>query len=348
MGLNRNTLTIFAYGAIDKLNKVRGLIQKELPGTNFEEAKELTQYDYANSFAEASSEWLSEAKSKREFYQNKLDYYDLMERIISEILPKRVVDMVGMFTEIESVKDGEKAMFTTLKGKLRGKGFITQVGTAGTFETFRLDVESYMVDTRCHGGAARIDLTHIARGDYSLQDLLDIILEGLEDSIYKEIWTALLNIQASLPTNNVATSPTFVAAGASKVINTIRKYSSSVYIFCFEEFAQQIREEADYVSARDKDEIRDKGHIGRWRGAEIIVMPNSFVDTTNNETVFPVSKAIVLGARQKVVKLAFEGDVEVSDYTNRDRSVEVSAERKFGVAIHHMNDIGIIHCTDLD
>jgi hypothetical protein len=103
------------------------------------------------------------------------------------------------------------------------------------------------------------------------------------------------------------------------------------------------------VSQKDIDAIHDTGLIQVFRGCPIVELPQSFADDSNTETVINPAYAYVFPTGgEKVVKIAFEGNTVVDEWKNRDRSWELQAYKKVGVAILHTNNWAIYHNTALD
>lgn len=73
------------------------------------------------------------AGSINEFQRNKHDIFDIIITAADEVVPKKVMDAVGMFAEVVSVPQGQKIMFKTKKGHARARKFLTQVGLSGLY-----------------------------------------------------------------------------------------------------------------------------------------------------------------------------------------------------------------------
>ena len=85
---------------------------------------------------------------------------------------------------------------------------------------------------------------------------------------------------------------------------------------------------------QDLVDIRENGYIGKFRGTPIVILPQSFTDETNSKYVLNPRVAYVIPAgKERIVKIAFEGDTIVDEWKNRDRSVEIQVYRKLGVGI---------------
>lgn len=292
--------------------------------------------------------------SKALFEKNKYDVYALIGEEVDEFLPNKVISVLGRFATIKQVPQGQKAVFFKKLGKGRAKSFITQVGLAGVYESFRLDSTSYEVAAKAVGGAARIDWERFLDGQENLDDYFEIILEGLEDAIYIEVQKALAAAVDSMPDANKYTESSFDADKMKKAINTVRAYGQGAVIFCSPEFASTMdptlltANSNPNVSVNDIEDIRTKGYIGMFGGAPVVVLPQSFVDETNTKKVFDTQVAYIFPTGgESVVNIVFEGNTQVDDYKNRDRSMEIEAYRKFGVAIHTYNNWAMYRNTGI-
>ena len=101
------------------------------------------------------------AGSFNQFMHNKHLIYDVVVKAADEVMPKKVVDALGAFAEIQTVGQGQKAVFKRKAGRNRAKKFLTQVGLSGVYETFRLDADKVSIKAHAVGGAARIDFERL-------------------------------------------------------------------------------------------------------------------------------------------------------------------------------------------
>lgn len=293
------------------------------------------------------------------FRRNKLDLYELMQETFDEVLPKKVNDRYGFLAEILTIKNGQKATFKQTLGRARGKSFVTKVGLNGIFECFRLDSKTFEIETHFIGGAAILDWERYLLGQEDLADYLEILLEGIDDYIYKML-TDALNASFNTvgrPSNTVATANAFDKAKFDSLITTVKAYGDPI-IVCTPEFADTIP--ANYavvtngsttqiaISQQDVDDIRNIGAVQVYKGCPIVVIPQSFTDETNNSKVLdPKYCYIIPGMGTKIAKIVMEGETEVDDYKNKDRSMEISVRKKLGVAIMHTNNWAIYKNTSL-
>lgn len=310
------------------LHEIRGTV----PTTDF------TLEDVKRSIKE---EILAIAGTYKLYRHNKVAVFELIEELYDEILPARVNKILGAFAEVETFAQGQKAIYKIKLGRKRAKTFVTRVALSGNYETFRLDEETVEVTPKAHGGAGTIDFERFLDGKEEISEIMDIILEGLEDAIYVDIQKALLGSwsAANRPSVNRVTTAGFDAAEMSKLCNVVSAYGSPV-IFTTPQFAAEMTNAIDYdtntpnIPQADLNDIREQGYIGRFKGCPVIVLPQSFEDELNTKyTINPRVAYVIPAGKERIVKIAFEGETIVKDWDNRDNSYEIQVYKKFGVAI---------------
>ena len=291
------------------------------------------------------------AGSINQFMKNRYDIYEILIETADEIVPNRVIDALGAFAEVKVVEQGQKAMFKKKVGRTRAKKFLTQVGLSGVYETFRLDSTTFEIPAHAVGGAVTIDFERMLDGAESIKDVMDIITEGLVDSVFLEVQKALrgaLNATAR-PTVNKFSQNNFDGAEMMKLISVVRAYGESAVIFAPPEFVAAMGPDAIVPARRDTGlqgvyapqdiaSIHEKGYVTMFRGTPIIQIPQSFIDENNQKTWIDPRLAYILPTGgEKVVKVVLEGDTQVNDFKNRDNSMEIHVYKKMGAAIltHH-------------
>jgi hypothetical protein len=136
-----------------------------------------------------------------------------------------------------------------------------------------------------------------------------------------------------------------------RIINTVKAYGGNATIICTPEFAGTLTPDANFIGDADKADMRDQGYIGRFNGANVVVLPQSFEDASNTVKVFNPQYAFVIPsggtADEKIVKVALEGQSVVKDVENADSSMEFQAYKKVGTAVLNTNHYGIFQNTAL-
>lgn len=299
------------------------------------------------------------AGSVNQFMKNRYDIYEIMIETADEIVPNKVIDAVGRFAEVQVVGQGQKASFKRSLGRNRAKKFLTQVGLSGVYETFRLDKTTFEVPAMAIGGAVTIDFERFLDGAEDMAELMDIITEGLTDSVFIEVQKALkAAINATgRPDANKVSKNTFDAESMIKLINVVKAYGSNAVIFAPPEFVAAMGPDAivpvgtnyqGIYHPQDIDAIHNTGYINLFRGTPIVQIPQSFIDETNTKTWIDPQLAYVLPTDgEKVVKVVLEGQTQVHDFTNRDNSMEIHVYKKMGAAILTHHNWGIYQNTGI-
>ena len=285
------------------------------------------------------------AGSYAKYRENKNLIFELIEVGLDEVLPQKVLQAYGEFADVKTYPQGDKPIFNVRiseASKARAKkNFVTRVGLAGRYEVFKLDGYSLEVPTAAYGGAAQIGFEEFLDGRIQMSDVYDIVLEGLDEAVYREIAKALAAMASAATftaSKNYTTQTTFVEAQMDRLIQTADAYGKST-IYCTFEFAATMIPDKDWASDSMKNERWNNGYFTRYKGHNVIVLPQSFTDTTNTTKVIDPSLAYIIptGA-EKPVKVAFEGQSAVREVESQeDWSREIQTYRKFGVAVFNVN-----------
>ena len=308
------------------------------------------KFSYADLNETLRSELNEIAGTYQLYRENKNVLFSLIEETIDDVLPRKVLEQYGQFAEIKTFAQGDKPVFTqkiTEASRRRARQFITKVGLAGRYEVFKLDGQSYEVPTSAFGGAAQIGLEEFLDGRVNMADVLDIIMEGLDESVYREIAKALKKAYTSLQTANKYSFKGFNEDVMDRLLATADSYGQST-IYCTFEFASTMIPNEGWISDAMKDQRWNTGYLGNYKGHKVIILPQSFEDETNTTKVIdPAYAYIIPTGANKPVKVAFEGQTIVRDIDNADMSKEVQVYKKFGVATLITNNICIYENSDL-
>jgi len=285
------------------------------------------------------------------YEQNKHTIFALVENVIDDILPQRVLEEYGMFAEITTVAQGDKAIFRqkiSAASRRRAKQFITKVGLAGVYEVFKLDGKSYEVPTTAFGGAAQVSIEEFLDGRVDFNDLVEIVMEGLDEAIYLEIEKALIGTVDALGTNNKYAGAGFNETAMDRLISVADSYGKAT-IYCTYEFAATMVPAEGWISDTMKDQRWNNGYLANYKGHNVIVLNQSLVDETNTTKVIDPAYAWIIpaGSNEKPVKIAFEGQTLVDDRKNDDWSREIQVYRKLGVGALVTNNICVYRNTSL-
>ena len=279
------------------------------------------------------------------YRENKNTIFELIEQTLDEILPKKVVQQYEQFAEVKTFNQGDKPIFKRKLGSNnRAKQFITRVGLAGIYEVFKLSKaeESFEVRTSAIGGAAQICFEEFLDGRVDFAEVTRIVMEGMDELIYKEVAAALkASVNQLPPANRVATNG-FDEKAFDKLLTVAAAYGTPT-IYCTYEFAvKMIPNEAWRYTEAMKDELWRTGRLANYKNHKVIILEQGFEDATNERKVIDPGYVWIIptGADGKPVKIAFEGNTIVDEFQNHgDRSREIQVYKKVGVVAMMSNNI---------
>ena len=295
-------------------------------------------YSYSDLQETLRAEFKELAGTYSLYRQNKNTVFALLEQTIDDVLPTKVMQNYSQFAEIKTFAQGDKPIFTqkiTTASRTRAKQFIGKVGLAGLYEVFKLDGRSYEVTTNAIGGAAQIGFEEFLDGRVDFADVLDVVMEGLDECIYIEIEKQLNGALGAInPNNFVTVTGGFNEAAMDELLSKADSYGKAA-IYCTYEFAATMVPSTGWISQEHMNERWNNGYIANYKGHQVIVLAQSWEPGVHgpNETrvIDPRFAYIIPVGAEKPVKIAFEGQTIVDEYTNYDRSREVQIYKKVGV-----------------
>lgn len=340
MALNRNDLITLAK-----------TVAKANPSSQVAYSFGEEKFSYSDLNETLRNELRELASSYALYRENKNTIFSLIEETVNEVLPIRVAEQYGKFAEVQTFAQGDKPVFKvkiTAASRRRAKQFITKVGLAGVYEVFKLDGKSYEIATTAFGGAAQISIEEFLDGRVDFADLLEIVMEGLDEAIYKEIETALIAAADGLQGANYHSAASFDETEMDKLIAVADSYGKST-IYCTYEFAATMVPQTGWVSDEMRNQKWNNGYLANYKGHNVIVLNQSYTDETNTTKAFDPSRAYIIpaGSNEKPVKIAFEGSTLVDERSNADWSKEIQVYKKLGVGTIITNNICVYRNTSL-
>ena len=287
------------------------------------------------------------------YRENKNLIFSIIEQTLDEVLPKTVVEQYDQFAEVKTFAQGDKPIFRRkLNSNKRAKQFITRVGLAGIYEVFKLSKaeEAFEVRTSAIGGAAQIGFEEFLDGRVDFAEVTRIVMEGMDELIYKEVAHALkASVNQLPPANRVATNG-FDENAFDRLLTIAAAYGTPT-IYCTYEFAvKMIPNEAWRYTEAMKDELWRTGRLASYKNHKVVILEQGFEDETNERKVIDPGYVWIIptGADSKPVKIAFEGQTIVDEFNNEgDRSREIQVYKKVGVVAMLANNICCYCDTEL-
>lgn len=274
------------------------------------------------------------------YRENKTKVYSLVETLLDDILPTKVLQRYADFAETQTFAQGTKPVFIRKTGKMRAKQFITKVGLASRYEVFALGEKSFEVATSAIGGAAAIGFEEFLDGRVDWAELVNIVLEGMDELILREIAKALMASIEQLPAANRVSAAGFDEAGMDRLVSVVSAYGTPV-IYATREFAVKMVPKEGWISDSMRDERWANGFLANYKGVRVVLLPQSFEDETNATKVIDPGYAWIMptGSNEKPVKIAFEGSAHMREVENDDWSREMQVYQKVGVGVMFTNNM---------
>ena len=287
------------------------------------------------------------------YRENKNLIFSMIEETLDEVLPKKVIQQYDQFAEVKQFAQGDKPIFRRpLNTRARAKQFVTRVGLAGIYEVFKLgpkENESFEVRTSALGGAAQIGFEEFLDGRVDFGEVTKIIMDGMDELIYKEVAAALKSSINQLPPANRVAAAGFDESAMDRLITIAAAYGTPT-IYCTYEFAvRMIPKDAWRYTEAMKNELWNTGRLASYKGYKVVILEQGFEDATNDTKVIDPGYAWIIptGADNKPIKVALEGQTIVDEYTNYDRSREIQVYKKVGVIAMLANNICCYCDTEL-
>ena len=281
------------------------------------------------------------AGSWYDYQKNKIELFRLVGQTVDEVVPRKVMDKYQMFAEVKQFAQGEKCYFEKRAGRQRAKQFITRVGLDGRYEVFRLDKQIIEVPTGAIGGAARIGFEEFLDGRIDWAEVMNIVTEGMDELLYREIAAALFASTSQLPAPNIAVVAGFDEKTMDRLLAVAGAYSDNVPLITSKEFAANIKPANTswaYQSGELAKKYWEQERPTDYKGHPIVELPQSFEDETNTTKIIdPGYTWMLAGSDKQPVKVAFEGNTLVDEARNEDRSREMQVYLKTGIAVIQNN-----------
>lgn len=283
------------------------------------------------------------------YRRNHVELFELVEETLDFVIPQRIADAYAQFAETKTFKQGDRPIFKIKGlGKKRAKQFITRVGLAGLYETFKLGETWFELKTSAVGGAAHIGFEEFLDGRVDLSELVQIIMEGLDELVYKEISKALIASIDQLPQANQVSINDFDEILMDRLISVAGAYGTPT-IYCTREFASKMVPSTGWISDAMRDARWAVGYLANYKGVNVVILPQTFEDETNATKVIDPGYAWVIPSdgNSKPVKVAFEGGLHMKDIDNYDWSHEIHFYQKVGVGVVMTNNLCVYIDTSL-
>lgn len=286
------------------------------------------------------------------YRENKNLIFSIMEEVLDDVLPRTVADRYAGLATVKVFAQGDKPEFKRNRtNNRRAKQFITRVGLAGRYEVFKLGkkTESFQVPTSALGGAAQIGFEEFLDGRIDMAEVLNIVLEGIDETIQEEVVRAMEGAVNQLPAANRVAIDGWDEDEMDRLVQIAAAYGTPV-IYCTREFAVRMIPAEGYLTEGMKEKIWNNGWLGNYKSTRVVILEQGFVDETNSQKVVNPAHCWVIatGANGTPIYVAMEGATLMKEHENDDWSRDIQVYKKVGVVAMLNNSVCHYFDSSLD
>ena len=319
---------------------------RPVAGANFADIKSATR----NAMVEFAG---LKDLTTREIRANKDYLMALVEEVIDEVLPQQLESRIGDFAEIKQfARDAEIVFHIKGKGKRRAYLTIKKGQRGGMYQAARLDDIQMSMDVWTETVGVFVTLEEILLGKYSLQDLMNNILEGFVERLYVQVIEALQALATYAPEANIDSGEDIDASALDPLIRIVAAYGSPT-MFGFHSLVSKFNNaqgttQTPNIPTSDLDEIKSRGYVSIYKGTPIVLLPNYIInEATNEDWLLGEEYLFILPAGAKPVKVALKGDMYIKDVEHPTGSMEQNAHKLIGVGMLLANNCALYEDTKL-
>ena len=321
------------------------------PSTSFS-AEEVNEAAVKAIMAECG---LDENSSGRDFRAVEDKAFALIEESIDQILPAKLASVLGEFSEVRQFARDAEVVFNIEKiGKNRAKLTIAKGARGGIYRVAKLDKKYFSPETSVQTVAVYVTLEEIILGTVSLGELYTNILEGFEEIIYKEVFTALAaghsTAGAGYNAKTISTNKATLGSAIDSVLPIVKAYGIPTIFGSYAALSNiynPLASTSGYPNIEDSSDVRRYGFVQVYKGVRCVELPNYLVDNSNEKWFYADDKVFVIPSGTQPVKVALKGDLTLIRNTQAVGSEKWEAHKMVGVGVAMANNYAVITVSDL-
>ena len=291
---------------------------------------------------------LNENSTARELREKEAMAFALIEEAIDEVLPKKLENVVGQFAEVKTFGRDDEVVFNIDKiGKNRAKLTISKGARGGIYRAAKLDSKHFSLNTEVYTVAVYTTLEDIILGRSSLGELYANVLEGLEEIVYKEVFTALAETDSAAGYDRIDTEGDSLSAAIDYVAPRVKQYGIPT-IFGSYSALQTLANETTTISHpdADRDDVRNYGFVQVYKGMRVVELPNYL--SADGNWIYKDNYVFVIPSDAKPVKVALRGDLYIQRNTAAVGSEKWEAHKMMGVGVAMANNFAVINTSSFN
>lgn len=310
-----------------------------MPSLNIQEVREMAYDLYKGRTANFDKESANEAIKNiileaagcaekwdmYRFMENKYKVFAIMREILTPVVSEAVCNRFDAWVDIEDIALGDTKAFEVMNMDLFEIGYVAD----GTHELRRQKlVNGKLAMTQFQLGAKiYTEFDDFRRGRINFNDMInrlalsfeakigEIIVKGVESAYDKK--GAFTNVAGA-----------FDAEEMIKIIQKVEaKAGKEAVIYGTKAALAELVKDPSFLADAALEEIRHMGHLGAWNGVKVVEIPQ-FINR-KNELTLSDKLLYVIPDGTKIVKLLFEGDVDVIEVADPSVRKDMQFEYMF-------------------
>ena len=279
------------------------------------------------------------------FMENKYKVFSIMREILTPVVAENVLARFESWVDIQDIALGDTMEFEVMNQDLFEIGLVAD----GTSELRRQNLVHGKIQMTSFQLGAKLytEFDDFRRGRVDFAEWIARLGKSFEVKIGEYIVRAIESSYSVLGAKFAKTGA-FDDAEMLKIVERVEaKTGMKAVIYGTKSALAKLRTTANGFQAvladRDKDAISAMGHIGDYFGTDVVEIPQS----VNRKDQFMIDKDMlyVIPNGTKIVKLLFEGDVDVVEVTDpavrKDMQFEYMFMRRIQIGVCRASVYGI-------
>lgn len=232
--------------------------------------------------------------------------YAVVSALIDSVVPKTIVDSIGLYTEVKNIAWGDTAAWDI---EARDLFAVSKAGRAKRQSQVRKQYKGQVtLNPELHQISVGVSLYRVLTGQESLAAFVMKAALSMTTAMSRDAYASFATAMDALPAGLTETG--FTAAGFITLAQKVSAWNNAPCIAVCTQLAAQsiLPDDANYRYDLESDFVR-LGYVRNFKGIDLIILPQIAKWETEFDLVLDDTMIWLLSpARGKMVKLAIEGN----------------------------------------
>lgn len=272
------------------------------------------------------------------YRENKYKIFRILQETVSPIINDRLVETMGQFAEIRNVAWGDTTVFDVENPDLFDVAVIAD-GTAN-LRRQRLDNGKMDVQMSNYGIAIYDEFYRFLAGRTNWSQMVDKVAKSFERKLAESVHASIFGAYDKLDAKFKYTG-SYSEDELLNVLQAVEAMYGSAMVVGTKAALAKIK--PDYVGDGTKDQYNAIGHLGVFRGYNMVALAQFFKAGTTEFGLSSTDLLVLPSANEKIVNIVHEGEAIVQDKQNdSDLTIEHTFIKRAGIGLAAANGFGIV------